>query len=147
MQYHNLFLIYDHLNVNLQRFCSVRTNRVPIFTVNKSLTPICFTTPVPSSAVIEESLMPLTKVLPKRKYIIDALSPVTVSERTEKQISLTQALNLSDTQEFERKVRICIDHLPNENSKTKRPKESFITKDSEWDRARTEALNQLSKRN
>jgi len=91
--------------------------------------------------------MLLTKVLPKRKYIIDALSPVTVSERTEKQISLTQVLNLSDAQEFERKVRICIDHLSNENSKTKRPKESFITKDSEWDRARTEALNQLSKRN
>ena len=81
-----------------------------------------------------------------RLYTIGHLLRVdTASERTEKQIELSQIVNFTEHQEFERKVLICIDHLPSENPEAVTAIKSVITEDREWDSARREALKRLSK--
>lgn len=80
------------------------------------------------------------------KYTIDKQAPLSSSETTNKRPSNYRVLNLNAQQEFERKVIICMEHLPNDRLEKTASPTNPPPEDKEWERARNEALNRLSAR-
>lgn len=81
------------------------------------------------------------------KYTIDKQAPLSSSETTNKRPSNYRVLHLNAQQEFERKVIICMDHLPTDRLEKTDSMTNLLPKGQEWEKARNEAFNRLSKRN